>query len=316
MIVKNREKMPQVAVFFHNGLGDGVNGLVLSHHLHKHGWKVTTYQNMLGSMQSWFPHLPVQPYPSIENIPEILSSYDLFVVVHNDTDSFVLKLIQEGKKKFPEKIKVLYFYPSPRIVKEPYYQDCLTDPTLSIAENLRLFCKQILHLPQVFPGNGFIFPKDLHYRKHIKRIAIHPTSARTTRNWPKKKFLKLAYFLTKQGYEPVFIPGEKEGWEDFPVATFASLDLLARFLYECGYFIGNDSGLGHLASSLGIPTLTLCRRKALAKMWAPSFHKGIIVAPSSWIPNIRGLRWRDRYWRALLSVRKAKKAFYQLTLSQ
>ncbi|MCC6127581.1 MAG: hypothetical protein IT584_00035, partial [Chlamydiae bacterium] len=71
---------------------------------------------------------------------------------------------------------------------------------------------------------------------------------------------------------------------------FSNLDLLAQYLYETGYLIGNNSELGHLASALGVPTLTLSRRKALANLWAPSFHTSVVVTPASWIPNIRGFR--------------------------
>lgn len=306
----------RAGVFFHNGLGDGVNCLVLSNNLHLNGWKVETYQDMIGSMKNWFPHLDVRSYPSIEELPRILHSFDWFFVVHNDTDDFVRKLIQEGKRRFPDKLKVIYLYPSKNIINEPYYADCLTDPTLSIAENMRLFCERILHLPKITRSNGFIPPEGLSHRKFLKKVAIHPTSARVTRNWPKEKFIKLAAFLKNEGYEPVFIPGVKEKgeWEGlgFEIPVFSSLDLLARFLYESGFLIGNDSGLGHLASAMGIPTLTLCRRKTWANMWAPSFHKGIVVAPSSWIPNIRGFRLRDRHWKKFISVGMARRAFERL----
>ncbi len=307
---------PRAGVFCHNGLGDGVNCLVLSNNLHLNGWKVETYQNTIGSMQNWFPHLHVQPYPGIEELQTIFSSFDWFFVVKNDTDEFVLKLIEEGKRRFPDRLKVISLYPSPHIVKERYYTDCLTDPDLSIAENLRLFCEKILHLPRITKSNGFIPPAGLVSRKYQKRVAIHPTSARIARNWPREKFIQLANHLKEEGYEPVFIPGvkEKNEWEGlgFEVPTFLTLDLLARFLYESGYLIGNDSGLGHLASAMGVPTLTLCRRKKWANMWAPSFQTGVVVTPSSWIPNIRGLRLRDRYWKHFISVGKARRAFEQL----
>lgn len=301
-------------VFCHNGLGDGVNCLVLSNNLHLNGWKVDTYQNSIGSMQNWFPHLPVQPYPLLEALPRILNTYDFFFVVQNDTDPFVLQLIQEGKRRFPDRLKVIYLYPSKGIVNEPYYTDCLTDPTASIAENMRRFCDKILHLPKLTRSNGFIPPDGLHFKKHPKRVVIHPTSSRLSRNWPKEKFIEMADDLKAKGYEPVFVPGAKEGWDNIghEIALFPNLDLLTRFLYESGYFIGNDSGLGHMASSIGIPTLTFCRRKALANMWAPSFHKGVVVTPSSWIPNIRGFRLRDRYWQTFISVGMAKRGFEKL----
>lgn len=305
----------KAGVFCHNGLGDGVNCLALSHNLHLNGFEVDTYQNTIGSMQNWFPHLPVSVYPDLSQLSEILSKYDWYFVVHNDSDPFVQKLIKEGKRRFPERIKVLYLYPSPNIVNEPYYQDCLTDPKASIAENMRIVCKSVLHLEKISEGNGFVTPPGIIHRKHENRVVIHPTSARVTRNWPEEKFLKVAKRLKDEGYQPVFIPGkENEIWRRFEVEIeeFDTLDSLATYLYESGYFIGNDSGPGHLASALKIPTLTICRRKAWARMWAPSFHKSVVVTPHSLIPNIRGARLRDQYWRKLISVKKVYKGFLSL----
>jgi hypothetical protein len=303
-------------VFLHNGVGDGVNGLVLSNNLHLNGWKVDTYQNVMGSMQNWFPHLPIKPYPGLDQLSKILYSYDWFFVVQNDTDEFVLKLIEEGKRRMQERLKVLYLYPSPKIVNEPHYADCLTDPQLPVAENYRLFCDRILHLSKITKSNGFIPPDGLVSRRHPKRVVIHPTSARVTRNWPREKFLRLAAYLKEEGYEPVFVPGvkEKAAWEGlgFEVALFSTLDQLARFLYESGYLVGNDSGLGHLASALSVPTLTVCRRKKWANMWAPSLNKGVVLTPSPWIPNISGFRLRDRHWQKFISVGMARRAFEQL----
>ncbi len=306
----------RAGVFCHNGLGDGINCLTLSNNLHLNGWKVDTYQNTIPSMQNWFPHLPVQSYPALEELPRILAAYEWFFVVQNDTDPFVTTLIQEGKRRFPERMKVIYLYPSKNIVNEPYYSDCLVNPSLPVSENLRLLCEQVLHLPKTTKSNGFIPPPGLLPRKFLERVVIHPTAARSTRSWTKEKFIKLARRLQAEGYNPVFIPGSKEvaEWKDtgIEVQDFENLDLLARYLCESGYLVGNDSGPGHLASALGVPTLTLSRRKTLADLWAPSFQRGIVVTPYSWIPNIRGLRFRDKYWKQCISVGRVERAFKQL----
>ena len=310
----------RAAIFCHNGLGDGVNSLVLANNLHLNGWHVDTYHNAIGSMRNWFPHLEVKSYPLMEDLGRTLSAYDAYFAIHNDTDPFVQALILEGKRRFPEKIKVLYLYPSRHIINEPYYSDCWIDPKLPVAENMRLFCEKVLHLPKITRSNGFIAPVGLVHRKETKRVIIHPTSARETRNWPKEKFVKLALHLKGEGYRVVFVPGgekECEQWQDvlelgLEVIRFATLDLLARYLYESGYLIGNDSGLGHLASALGLPTVTICRRKTLARMWAPSLHLGAIVTPWTWIPNLRGLRLRDRYWKRFITVEMVRRRFGRL----
>ncbi|MBS0624611.1 MAG: hypothetical protein JSS32_01005 [Verrucomicrobia bacterium] len=303
---------PRAAVFCHNGLGDGVVSLVLSNNLQLNGWAVDTYQNAIGSMQTWFPHLPVMSYPGPEAVPKILSSYDWFFVFQNDSSEFVQRLIKEGKHRFPDQLKVIYIYPSKHIVNEPYYLDAQIDPSLPVAENMRLFCEKILHLPKITKSNGFIPPAELEHRKYRKRVAIHPTSSRDGKNWPREKFVKLALHLRDEGYEPVFISGAEWAVHGIESRTFPTLDLLCSYLYESGYLIGNDSGLGHLASALGVPTLTLSRRKALANLWAPSFQKGVVITPSSWIPNIRGFRLRDRHWKKFISVKKAWRGFERL----
>ncbi len=309
----------KAAVFCHNGLGDGINCLVLSNNLHLNGFEVDTYQNVIGSLKNWFPQFSIAPYPSIEELPKILQTYDLFFVVWNDSSEFVTKLIQEGKRRFPERIKVIYLYGSPNIVNELYYADCLTNFSASIAENMRIIAEKVLHLPKITRSNGLIAPVDLIFKKHPKRVVIHSTSSRATRNWPKEKFIQFALHLKKEGYRPVFIPGpeEIEKWRDIQafgleVADFPNLDALARFIYESGYLVGNDSGPGHLASALGIPTLSLFRRKTWAKMWAPSFAKCIVVAPSNLIPNIRGFRLRDRHWQKFVTVNMVRRGFERL----
>jgi len=308
----------RAAVFCHNGLGDGMISLVLSNNLHLNGWQVDTYQNFIGSMQNWFQHLPVISYPQIHEIERILHQYEWFFVFHNDASEFIQKLIAEGKRRFPDKMKVIYAYASQRIVYEPYYQDSQIDPRLSMAESLRIFCEKILHLPKSTRSNGLIPPADLIHGANDKRIVIHPTSSRHGKNWTKEKFVEMARHLYQQGYDPMWIigPKERDEWTlmkgNFAMPEFPNLDSLARTIYESGYLIGNDSGMGHLASFLEIPTLTITRRRALANLWAPSFVPGVVVTPNSWIPNIRGFRLRDRHWQKFISARKVLRAFDRL----
>ena len=257
-------------------------------------------------------------YPPIGEIERILHQYEWFFVFHNDTSEFIQKLIAEGKRRFPGQMKVIYAYPSQRIVHEPYYQDSLIDPRLPLTESLRIFSENILHLPKSTRSNGFVPPVQLRHRVNNKRVAIHPTSSRPRKNWTGKKFVEVARSLVQRGYEPMWIvgPKERDEWvrmkDDFEMPEFSTLDRLARAIYESGYLIGNDSGMGHLASFLEIPTLTITRRRALAKLWAPSYAPGVVVTPNACIPNIRGFRLRDRHWQKFISTRKVLRSFDRL----
>jgi hypothetical protein len=98
---------------------------------------------------------------------------------------------------------------------------------------------------------------------------------------------------------------------DAPV--FSGLSELAAFVCESGYMIGNDSGIGHLASCLGLPTVTICRNEQSVRFWRPAWAPGRIITPSKWIPNVKGLRLRDKHWKKWISVNKVFDEFLNLT---
>ncbi len=306
----------RAALFCHNGLGDGINSLVLSQNLFLAGWAVDTYHNGLHSMQNWLPHLPIHSYPELTAVAEIVERYDWLFIVQNKSSSWVAALIAEGKRQKPDRVKVIYLYPSKNIVKEPFYNDAKIDPFLPVAENMRLFCQNILGFSNPLLHSGLTPPLDLGHRSHPSRVVVHSTSGKEERNWPKEKFVKLALHIQQRGYEVVFLSGAQDDdfWRQlgFGVAASPTLDSLAAFLYESGYLIGNDSGPGHLASALAVPTLTLFPRAQAARMWRPSFTRGVVVAPSRWIPNIEGLRLRDRHWKRWVTVAQAFKGFERL----
>ena len=83
---------------------------------------------------------------------------------------------------------------------------------------------------------------------------------------------------------------------------------VAAYLRESGWFIGNESGIGHLASATGIPVLTLTGRMKRTRAWRPAWSHSRIVAP--WY--IPGGRLRDRYWRRLLTPQHVMWAFGKL----
>jgi lipopolysaccharide heptosyltransferase III len=315
----------KAAVICNSGLGDAVISLVISNNFHINGWEIDTYHDGLRPLQNWFPHLPIINYPENFEIMNFLNKYDLIVVFHSLSSNFVMELIREGKKISPEKIKVLYPYPSKNLVNELYYEDCQFDVSIPIVINLERFCKNILKLQNISRNNGFISPRGLENRKHYKRVILHVKSSRLGKDWPRNKYVKLALHLKKNGFEPAIIAGsvkDESDWRSYiskynlKMPSFHSLDELARYVYESGFMIGNDSGIGHIASSFNLPTVIISRRKSVAKFWRPAWAMCKIVTPNSLIPNIRGFRLRDRKWKLFITVKKVLRAFeqiYQLT---
>jgi hypothetical protein len=292
------------------GLGDGLISLILSNNLHLNGWSVETFHPFLSSLQSWFPHLPIHAFPQKEE----LESYDKIFIFY-EKSSWMQEIIQHLLHKCPEKTCVLNPIATPNC-DYPFWENGKFDGNLPFADNLYLFCKEILKLEKTTESNGITPPQEEHYQKHPKQIVIHPTSSRPGKNWPQNKFLKLDQLLKSQGYAPLFIltQEEQKEWEDASINAprFHSLTEIARIVYESGFMIGNDSGIGHLASCLGIPTLTICRNKLTANFWRPAWAPGKVLFPPAWIPNLKGLRLRDKHWKKWISVSKVLSSFRHL----
>ena len=91
----------------------------------------------------------------------------------------------------------------------------------------------------------------------------------------------------------------------FQLPNFPTLDDLASFIYESGFLIGNDSGTGHLASALEIPTLTIIQTTSKKGFrWRPGWTNGIVIKP------FFKLKLKNKtYWQCFISTKKVLKAF-------
>jgi heptosyltransferase III len=100
-----------------------------------------------------------------------------------------------------------------------------------------------------------------------KKVFIHPGSGSRIKNWPIRYFLELGKLLSDDGFEPVFIIGPAEdglaefilsnGLSDKQILQLFDSPELVNDLKTGGAFIGNDSGVSHLAAFMGLPTLVI-----------------------------------------------------------
>jgi heptosyltransferase-3 len=286
------------------GLGDGLIALVLSHNLYLHGHKVTTFHPFLSQLQAWFPHLPIQPFP-----PKI-EVFNRYFIIYEKSE-WMQAVLKECLERHRTQTTVLNPIATPN-TDYAYWEEGRFDGNRPFAENLLFYCRNVLGLSKATKNNGITVPKGVTPHKYPKRVVIHPTSSRPGKNWTREKFLKLAEKLKKEGFEPAFTvsPKERCDWPEAP--AFATLADLVTFVCESGYMIGNDSGVGHLASCLGLPTVTLCRNERTANFWRPAWSPGKICLPVPWLPNVKGMRWRDEHWQRGISVRKVLLSFEEL----
>ena len=110
-------------------------------------------------------------------------------------------------------------------------------------------------------------------------VVIHPGSGSPTKNWPAERFARVAASLPHAlDVMPILLAGPAEAEAarqvvaavDLPVPVLRDLPLtvVAGVIRRARAYLGNDSGLTHLAGLLGVPTLALFGPTDPAR-WAP-----------------------------------------------
>ncbi|HEX6797492.1 MAG TPA: glycosyltransferase family 9 protein [Ktedonobacterales bacterium] len=112
-------------------------------------------------------------------------------------------------------------------------------------------------------------------------VALHPGSGGAAKRWAPERFGELARRLTASGCRPLLVEGPADA--EVTAAVLAALDTeagvmmlarrlsigaLAALLRRCAAYVGNDSGVSHLAALAGVPTLALFGPSD-PTLWAP-----------------------------------------------
>ena len=96
---------------------------------------------------------------------------------------------------------------------------------------------------------------------------MHPAAAFETKQWDAEKFASVAEFLSSRGLTTVAVagPGEQNLLDrltdtcSVPIATFSDLTLpeITALASRARVFVGNDSGIAHIAAAVGTPPLVI-----------------------------------------------------------
>jgi predicted lipopolysaccharide heptosyltransferase III len=109
---------------------------------------------------------------------------------------------------------------------------------------------------------------------------IHPAAAFETKRWAAANFARIAEFLAERGVAPVAIaaPNEFQILEDLrgeAAVEILSLDLslpeVTALAARSKLFVGNDSGIAHIAAAVGTPTVVVFGSSNIAH-WRPWNH--------------------------------------------
>ncbi|MFA7157792.1 MAG: glycosyltransferase family 9 protein [Kiritimatiellia bacterium] len=117
-----------------------------------------------------------------------------------------------------------------------------------------------------------------------KMIVIHPGSGSPVKNWPAEKFIELAKKINSGAkYKAVIMGGEADEKAIAPMRELmpgekfiinAPLANAASVIASAAGYVGNDSGITHMAALLGVPSVALFGPTDPA-VWAP---RGVNVA--------------------------------------
>jgi heptosyltransferase III len=136
---------------------------------------------------------------------------------------------------------------------------------------------------------GFAEPPPLHLdlgtSPERRDIVIHPGSGGKHKNWPLQHFLEVAGIVEQRGRAVTWCRGPAE----FPLpppphdSILEQIPLLelARVLAAAKLYIGNDSGITHLAAAVGCPTIVLFG-PTNPIVWAPRGDHVTVVRGNPW----------------------------------
>lgn len=320
-VAATRTAHPSVALVAFDSLGDGLIYLMMAENLRRNGFDVTCYGNIAHQMRRWLGDLKVKAYPERDGFESAFDGYDLVIA---SPPQFLRDTMDEQKtealrqkwllicQKTPESWRFDHTARLKRRLSAAAFEQLhgLMDCSGSIrfkrfgdesaVEMTLRYMQQRMHLKAVSKAIGLTPPEGLQFRRNRKRIVVSPDSAGPEiKNWTPSSFISLCHRLQARGYDPeiVVAPKHHERWAKmagnvFATPCFPDIDQLCSYLYESGAVIANDSGNGHLASFLGIPVVTIYRKKNPVFHWRPDWGPGIVVCPALTIPWPSGALWK------------------------
>lgn len=173
--------------------------------------------------------------------------------------------IQDDRSQ--EMISLFFFHRTKEFLegkgsKSPPFRECLRLP---------------LSLSQEQEGRALLGERALIGKERV--AVVHPGSGSREKCWPFRNFLQIIHHLHENQVQGVLVTGPAEGWIeeewngsglplDWSRLQNPSLIKLAGLLKGAFLYLGNDSGITHLAASCGTRTFALFR-KDLEPLWKP-----------------------------------------------
>lgn len=229
----------------------------------------------VGSLERFeIRHLFVSGGGSDEKVRRFFESYDR---TYSWMGSGDLIFKQELQAATQGQVRIFHFHSrNSQIHQADYYLSCLqTDPAPGMP-----------HIPLSPDAKQWA---EVYWAKHSLEskpvLAIAPGSGAREKNWPVISFEAIArWWRERVGGSVVTILGPVEddrgGYEplcDYGLAMRGiTLGCLAATIARCSLYVGNDSGISHIAATLGVPTAVVFGPSSV-NQWAPRGNKVLVL---------------------------------------
>lgn len=191
------------------------------------------------------------------------------------------------------KAKIFPFRPDVESIHQiDYYLGCLNDHLVQRREPVITLCDEGVRWREDFCAR--------HALRQRPILALAPGSGAREKNWPEEYFISVAQWwrVTVQGNVVLLlgpVEEEREGYERLRsrCVTASGLQLfqVAALLQASDVYLGNDSGVSHLAAAVGVRTVVLFGPSDVLQ-WAPRgksvtlIHRDMECSPCA-IPTMK-----------------------------
>jgi ADP-heptose:LPS heptosyltransferase len=187
----------------------------------------------------------------------MLSSFDVAFVLAAADSPLITSLREAG---------ILHIRSQPPFPDEPMH---IVDYHLKLLDGL---CPEITDRIPRFPRGQELSRCTGNNQGDRPLVLLHPGSGSRRKNWPLDRFAALSDRLMRRGFGVQWLMGPAEkslvAPEGVQLLVNQPLEAVAMQLRNARLYIGNDSGISHLAAAVGTPSIVLFGPSD-SRIWAP-----------------------------------------------
>ena len=211
--------------------------------------------------------------PEGDPLIDLFSRYELIVTFLNDEQGhFERNLIYTTYLTHAAEVVAIRLKPHhdyPHHVTQFFLEQFIEQmPERSLALDKGLTASPFVHLHTADHETARELLAQQGLEPYHRPLLLHPGSGGGDKCWPLSNFCRLIECLPEHGFSPVLLlgPAERERLDqkiiadlpqNIPVLRDLALTEVAALLGLCQGYVGNDSGISHLAGVLDIPTLAI-----------------------------------------------------------